>query len=219
MAYPPHALCQFGGKLDLHAAGDRGEIWSCGVRLKSAAGGFLDDPETFIDVQVPRIKAWFVANTSTMRTDASLEYVKINNIGADGHYTGGTTTERHFTPVFGAGHSATYPSYLTVAWSWTTGISRGLAHAGRVFPPNGFVYSGGSAITSGDRNEHAAAARALILACNGTLPETEGAVPVVVSGLRGGAIHDITGVRVGDVVDVQRKRRNASAETYAALAI
>jgi hypothetical protein len=164
---------------------------------------------------VPRLKTWFAAASSLIRNDATLVTIKINNILPNGHYQDGTTHMRTFTPIPGANTTGTMPAFLSVAWSWSTALQRGLASKGRNYLPNTFSMAAGSSISTASRTTHVTAAKAFLVAMSGTLPESEGAVVAIVSGVRGGAVNQITGVRIGDLVDVQERRRNATAETYA----
>jgi hypothetical protein len=217
--FPPHAYVQLSGKLDLHIAGDKADIWSSGMRILGNTGagspGFLANEETYLDYAVPRLKAWFVLAASLIRSDATLDTIKINNILPNGHYQDGTTHLRTFTPVAGAVSGSGLPTFTSVAWSWSTAQQRGLASKGRNYLPNTYVWLAGSGITTVSRTAHVAAAKAFLTAMSGTLPESEGAVVAVVSGVRAGASNLITGVRVGDLIDVQERRRNATPESYA----
>lgn len=219
--YPPHALLQLGGHLDFDGPADKREIWSCGLRMfgnDSDTPHFVDDPENVLDEIMPDLKTWWEDRLNFCRSDASLEYLKLNNINAGGLYNEGITHERHFTAIPGGGDAFIMPAFLSLSWSFTTGISRGLAHRGRVYFPNVFNWEGGSSVTDASRDAHATAAFNFLGAAQGNLPETEGTTPAVVSGVRGGAGHPITGVAVGNIIDVQRRRKNAGAETYKVLA-
>jgi hypothetical protein len=209
---------QLSGKIDLRTAGDQADIWSSGMRILGNTGagtpGFLANEEAYLDYAVPRLKAWFVAAASLIRADAHLDTIKINNILPNGHYQDPVTHERTFTPVAGAASTNADPAFCSVAWSWGTALSRGLAAKGRNYLPNSFIWESGSSITTTSRAAHLNAAKSFLIAMSGTLPESEGAVVAVVSGVRTGAANQITSCRVGDLIDVQERRRNATAESY-----
>jgi hypothetical protein len=216
--FPPHAYVQMSGTIDLRTTGDQADIWSSGMRILGNTGaggsGFLANEETYLDYAVPRLKAWFVNALSLIRSDAKLDTIKINNILPNGHYQDGVTHQRTFAPVAGAASTNADPAFCSVAWSWKTAVNRGLAAKGRNYLPNSFAWAAGSSITTASRAAHLVAAQTFLIAMSGTLPESEGAVVAIVSGVRTGAVNQINGIRVGDLLDVQERRRNATAESY-----
>lgn len=217
MAFTPHTLVTFGGTLVETTSFD--EIWECGVRgFNMPAANIPVDPsqlQNLVDDIATRttgnLADWFVAASSFMGGDARMTFVKAVNVGADGKYT--SAPARHeFTPAIAGGSAQTMPSFCSVALSWTTGIRFGKARMGRIYPPNFGVPSANGAIIQGT------AQSALVdsgIGLIGTLSSAGAEFefqPQVVS--KSGPHHKITGVRVGNVVDVQRRRRNAVRETY-----
>jgi hypothetical protein len=214
MSWPQHWLLVFGGKLNASGAG--GEIWQCGIRgVPGVAAAYGQEDATLANIQ-PAMAAWFSSSANLMRSDADLRFLKLNQIGPDGKYTDSVTHQVDFGPVNG-GAASDVPFILTAAISWVTDAARGLAHTGRIYPPvalpsGASMQIAGSVldqlVTSG-KNLLAAAA-----AASSTSPATsfQGIAGRVVSSQ--GAIRAITGVRVGSVIDVQRRRKDALVESY-----
>lgn len=216
MSYRPHTLVAFGGTLPETDDTTQNEIWECTVRGYSPGGSQLplSDPNGYMEQMAPALSAWFSNASHNMANTARLTYVKVNNINANGEYSDPGATNRHdFTPVAGGGvHSM--PSYLTLAFSWTTAFLRGPAHAGRIFPPN-FVGNFAGAAVSQTTVDAAVAAATSLLDCLRQHDGDLGFIPIVASKI-GAATHEIQGVRVGNIIDRQSRRRNAVAETYTA---
>lgn len=215
MTYPPHALVALGGTLPGDQASD--EIFQFGVRIyDDGGGGFIASPETWLNDHAPAIDAWWKTSASLCRADATLKFIKCNNIAGNGRYNEKVTHVREFNDPGGATVSSNYMvSFVCVAWSWTTSAQRGLAHTGRVYPPNTWSVGGTSPDVIGNAAAHVTAAKGLLTAISGGGSGAPGR-PCVVSGIGAGLVRPITGVRVGDVIDVQRRRKNDAQEHYTA---
>jgi hypothetical protein len=221
--YPQHWLFVFGGTYS--GASETGEIWQCGIRCQPAAGSahtFGDEDAVLTALATP-FNAWYILAAHSMRPDAKLAFLKLNEIAPDGTYADTTTTHQYdyATPAPGQG-AASLPSILTLCWSWTTARQRGIASKGRIYPPTAIaVTSGAARVTSTVQNTNLTAAKAMLDVMSRPNGVDFEIAPCVVSkgthnGTGTGASEDITGVRIGDVVDVQRRRKNALVETYVA---
>lgn len=218
--YVPHTRVTFGGANQQIP----GEIWSCNVNVQRPAPDFgpLLDHEAYLNAIQAALTAWFVSSTNKISNVATLAYVKANAIGTDGKYSDPTVTHQHnytSTIVGGSAPSAMW-GLLSFATSWTTARMRGVGSHGRVYLPNYTLppaANGGVTIDVTAQSLLLTAGKGLltVLASSGaTLCE-----PIVASkgGKSGGGINSkITGVRIGNVVDVQRRRKNALLETYVA---
>lgn len=97
---------------------------------------------------------------------------------------------------------------------------RGIASNGRIYPPISLTVTAGSPrVGASMQNSARDAGKALLSAINQPTGGTFAIAPCVVSrgangGLGAGALELITSVRVGNVVDVQRRRKNALKESY-----
>lgn len=150
--YTPHTLVAFGGSLIGVTGKDQ---WQCGIR-----GGSFNNPnqafgnsEAFLANLHADLATWFGSNAAKMHPNATLEWLKINDIGANGKYVELVTHRFDYSPIVTANIStaAAAPAYMSVAYTWETGVARGLAHRGRIFPPNGgIVMQKGSEISQAD---------------------------------------------------------------------
>jgi hypothetical protein len=148
-----------------------------------------------------------------MYSGATLKWLKCNNIGADGKYSDDTTHVYDYpspTPGYVASQKA--PSFCSVAMAWTTDRVRPPGAWGRIYPPNPSYAPTGSFIQASDRALVVTAAKALLSVlrnCGGDIS----LIPVIASKVNA-TNTEITGVRVSDVYDVQRRRKNAALVTY-----
>lgn len=203
MAYQQHLLVAFGGTLP------NGEIWQCGVRGLPQASASYGDRQDIADRIAPNLETWFSTAGNLMSNLASLTFVKVNEIGPDGKYVGNPVTVD--TAVTPGGRTPAMPDILTVAFSWTTAAKRGLAHTGRVYPPVAIDQTQFMLMTNTTRDSYLPSASNLLdaIADNAS---SFGVAPYVVSSQ--GPMHAVNGYRIGSVIDVQRRRKNALVETY-----
>jgi hypothetical protein len=148
MAFTPHTLVAFGGKLTNNTSPDQ---WQCGVRLAildpdgiSWRAG-LSDPQVYLNALHAPLLTWFQralvttagSEFATLRADAYLDWVKVNNIDALGRYADPTTTHRwDYNGTSGGGGSVNIiPPFVTAAVSLTTALARGRGHRGRIYLP------------------------------------------------------------------------------------
>lgn len=219
MPFTPHTLFEFGGKLH-EGSSHTDEIWTCGVRCRSfntkgplAAADLASVLANMVnggsgDGSQAGLKAWFGGAAAHMGSNATLEWAKLNNIGADGKYSEPTTTELDFAPVSGAG-SPQGPSFCTVAYTWETGLQRGRAHRGRIYPPNYCYAPVGATISAADRDQAAQEGVYLLEIINDAHnTAADDRAEAIVASRIDGATHVITGVSCDDVYDVQRRRKN-----------
>jgi hypothetical protein len=211
--YGPHCRVSFGGPL-----GTEGEIWNCNVSVAQTTSGpftpaFVSDLEGYLDLIKPKLSAWWSAVGSANASDAKLAYVKANNIDPDGSYHDkGITHQRDYNPAVAGGQSRNFPQILSVALSWkTNAVTRGPGANGRIYPPNGLGSSSSMRISAGNQATYVAAGIALLTALT-KIDAPPLIVPCIAS--TKGQSYAITKVRVGDVLDVQRRRKNQLAETY-----
>jgi len=218
----PHILAQWGGTLP------GGEVWSNSVRLVTDQKGDA--------VQMPplsTIKAWldgpakdavakFHAEPGTgIHAAAKLTFMKLNPIGQDGHYLEPTTLEYAFAPPVNGGSSAVlHPNQCTLVVSTRTALERGHAHAGRFYLPlcAKSLETQSGAISPGEAMLVATAAATFLSELHDQpgpdLLGPEDFHVAVMSSVGQGFTNRITHVRVGCVIDTQRRRRNDLSENY-----
>lgn len=217
MPYQPHTYITCGGG-NIEVA-DNDEIWQVGIRGFNQGGGPVGQGQLQALAQHVAVgddgntglAQWFHAANSYNGNEAFLRWVKVANIGANGDYTGEPAIYQFGTPIAGtAGGQA--PSFCSVALSWTTGKSFGRARSGRIYPPNWATpRSYGAAITAAAQTNLVQSALQFLSSVDVSGDQYD-FNPSVVS--RSGVSNPITGVRVGNLYDVQRRRKNAVAETY-----
>lgn len=226
MAYAPgpfsheHGYLQWGGTLP------GGEIWSCGLRmaaLGSIIGGTFPlnggDIETYLDKYVIDIKAFHQRATTAIGPRALLNFVKLNKIGLDGHYVDSDTHVRFFANVAGGGvTSNVHPNQVALAVSLTTDVDRGPASKGRIYLPlPALLVETDGLISIANITPIVASWRTFLEALSDAPGLDNGETPeVVVMSRKAGApaARTVTGVRIGRVLDTQRRRRNALKENY-----
>lgn len=214
MAYP-HAIYKltWGGSIFQGK-----DIWSNGIHLGLAVD--VDVPEfdaesvTFL-ATVADLLADYISNGAlTISSAVSLEWVKLARIGTDGLYTEDPLLFDFNTPVTGTLSSNQVPQQSVVV-SLRTNERRGLAKSGRIYlPVSGLAGADGTMNLQTVQGIADASAELFsdINALNITSAGT--AAVVVASNVREGATNTVYEVRVGNVIDTQRSRRNAFVETY-----
>lgn len=219
MVYQPHALLRFGGRwYDT-------EQWSCGLRL------ITDDNDTtvaaweeacvdLVEDLAPMVAAWIGRSDSTVSTKAKLDKVSCNSIGPNGLYSDPGNPHDFFyasgSAPTGTSPTNTWPQ-LAVCVSLRTAVTRGYATHGRVYTPASCTAGTTGRIPTVQRDAIANSFRDLIEDIN-----TEDRL-MIGGNIRVGVVSDmgdpgaariVTNVMCGDVIDTQRRRRNALVESY-----
>ena len=140
-------------------------------------------------------------------------------IGPDGRYPDGEDSIiAPYTPTLAGGDATPnkYPLQIACAVSLTTDAARGRASMGRMyFPPPSADMTSGGGVVWGDQTTRANQIKSAINATNGFLA---GQVSVF-SKVGTGASRPVTGVRIGNRPDVQRRRARQLPETYYAVTL
>lgn len=213
MAYPLHCLVAMGGHFTVPGGT---EVWESTIRVTpTGSPGHMPDPGSYMLEIAAAIGSWFQHADTAAATTTFLDYLKVNNIDADGHYHDGFTNIFNY-PQPTAGTGVEKLSIIEcVAMSWGTEVTRGKAARGRMYFPNrAVVPDTPGLITVSAAGAHFVWVRAwALLEILRNVAGTQQAVPVVVS-RSAGIMRIIESVRVGRVVDVQRRRKNAVPELY-----
>lgn len=210
VVYTPHTLIEFGGSI---VSANGNDIWACGLRVvDNNALGPLPDPATYMESIASGLSSWFSASTHHIGPAATLLYLKVNNIGADGKYADKANTNRHdFASVAGGASSTGTPAFIGLVGTWETANARGLAHRGRMYLPNYALSCSGNEVSTTLRDSVRSDYVSLYaVLCTHFDTGANEAIGIVASG-KNGAFNQITGVSVDTVVDVQRRRKNATA--------
>lgn len=208
--YQPHTLIEFGGTI---TGVSQNDIWTCGLRIVGFNElGPLVDPASYMNAIQANLSSWWASTTRVPRmpSTATLDWLKVNNIGADGKYSDKTNTNRHdYTPVPGGG-TATMPGFCAVVGTWETANRRGLAHRGRMYLPlTTAALQSGSEMSNSTRDQcvsvYASLYSTLVTHFNTGANRAQG----IIASSKNAAWNQITGVSCDSVIDVQRRRKNA----------
>lgn len=239
-----HTLVAFGGKL---GTGSSVDGWQCGIRIMQGRLGVdygpegtnaaLTNPALYLSRIFAGLASWFATPLSTtvgsefmaLRSDATLEWVKVNNITAGevgkgnpgGKYADKSTTNVHtYTPVTGAS-AATVPGFVTAAVSLTTDKQRGPGHRGRIYLPLAIVSVGTGRLTTQNQTQCIKTVKALLDVLNNAQDQasngTDLPVDPVIASRVNGTLNPIRGIACGDVYDVQRRRKEQLVENYTSI--
>lgn len=195
------------------------EIWSTGFFM-----GWEDkDADAITDTGVSDIsnawQAFFTNATSEISNKYTYNMCKVQMMGVDGKAL--PDTAKYYSPVSpvqGAAAVQALPPQIALVATMANSLPRGLATKGRMFLPgvNASVDSTGHVPTftttsiatnlqtffGAIMNDADTPGRAVLASLGNSLQ------------LRPGAIRNVTQVRVGNVYDTQRRRRNALMEAY-----
>jgi hypothetical protein len=217
VAFQRHWLFTFGGSL---AGRDE---WTCGIRM-SIDDGFLPKPEAVaedaaLESFATPLRNWFGSTALRLSSQASLTFAKLNEIRPDGRYADQTTTHRlDFTePTYGSlGRSV--PLDMAAAVTWITSAARGQASKGRIYLPCPGWDLTSAGTFSTENVQGALNSTGTFLAALQPSAATGGLRPAVISpgtvSSSEGAGRFIRGMRIGDVPDRQRRRREGTPEVY-----
>jgi len=220
--YPRHWLFVMGGNLTGSAPN---EIWECTIRGVPAAGSThtYGDEDAVLAAIAPAMDDWYSDGEHHLSQYSSLAYLKLNEIAPDGTYADPGASHRYdyAVPVAGTDNAAT-PTFVSACLSWRTARARGIASHGRIYPVWGIAMSQTDRLTETQQTNFLNAGFDLLNAVSEPSTGDFEFAPCVVSkgannGAGAGRVEAITRVLVGDVYDVQRRRKNALPETYASM--
>jgi hypothetical protein len=222
MPYPPHVLLAWGGSL--HGV----EQWTSTVRMvpNAAAGPVTDDQlEAFLPDLETDLTIHY--NQPFFHTGLRVEWCKANNIGPTGAYASPDVSHTRFFAAAVPGTAADpLPAQISCVATLLTAADRGLANKGRIYfgglsASKFSVEPATGQISVLQRDAFANHCKVLMNNLNNS-PGLDAApgldVHVVSKGvvLREGVARKVTAVKVGRVLDTQRRRRENLPEDYSA---
>lgn len=194
-----------------------GEVWACGLRTDVPTPD--QGAQTVVDSCYDAWATLVGSATALFSTGVSLERVQLRRIGTDGKTTSLFEAANKQTAV-GIG-TVKLPPQCAVVLSLMT-AKAGRSGKGRIYlpllgtniGPDGRIASGGTGGVAGP------GAR-LLTDINSALAANQSGIPrvAVQSQAAGGGSSEVLAVRVGDVVDTQRRRRDALVENYVTVAV
>lgn len=215
-----------------------GDTWSIGLRMRKADGA--GEPDTWdlqglVNAAAAPTQTMHQSQDLSHPSNVSLLRIKAAAVDASGHYPAGVDAAEYVYPaaVVGVVKSANSSGQAfvipqsTIAVTLTTDTQRGYASKGRIFlPPCVLPIDTAGRLSVADATALGTAIKTWINALN-ALPQA-GLVTVESKGRgvksvdangkvtwtypTGGASRPVTGVRVGRVVDTQRRRRRSLTE-------
>lgn len=205
----------FGGTL----AGDN-EIWSCNFHLVQRGGirpvleWWSDSTDKIADLG-DLLEGYVSSPETLVPNGVALKWVKMALIGTNGEYL----TEAVDMPLNAYGSITN--SYLPQASIVNSLVSSKWKDPGRYnrfyLPTASLSGSGQYQLSSGETNAYVGRLKTFIEAVNTTMSDliaVEYTLVGVVSGTREGSDLPVSDVRIGRVVDTQRRRRNSLSEAY-----
>lgn len=229
MAYVPHLLITFGGNLGTT------ESWSCGVRLTSlgyqtsSPAGRQAHARAILPKLVTAIGTPFQGRSFWPGT-ALLQRIKCNpivEVGGKVRYEDpNETNELVANTAWQSGQGSAAPFQCAHVASLRTAARRGIAHVGRIYiPAAGVAILPTGHIDGQVRDDVGTAVGRLVRQLNEAATQADGIttqVSVVSRGVGGakgnpdpGPWKPVTHIRVGSVIDTQRRRREGIPELYA----
>lgn len=206
-----HAYLQWGGKLPGN------ETWSCGMRLRAMNPAVLVDLPGMLTAAKTAVQAFHASSSGGIQINsrALLSFVKLNAIDTEGHYIYPTTNEAIVADVPGGYVDATtiHPNQVALAVTLTTAVSRGPANKGRFYVPLPSYQIAADGMIGAT---YATNAETGVMTLVNAINAINASFKVAIFSRKQGApaVNDVTGAKVGRVLDTQRRRRRKIAENY-----
>ncbi len=195
------------------------EEWSTGFFVGAESAGASNPTQQFADAIKSAWQTFFTSATTGVSNTVTSNQVKLSQLGTDGKtIPEDTIFSTWATPINGTLTTTLFPPQITLAATLASSLPRGLGAKGRMYLP-GICHpliSGGIISTTNQTNigtnlatffnavnTAAPVGSRVILASEGHKKTNTGALN-----------KNVTSVKVGNVYDTQRRRRNGIRETY-----
>lgn len=199
-----------------------GEEWSTGFFMGNTSGGDVGQAPTTADCQAIAT-AWntlFTTGANGFSNYFNTLGVKISLVSTAGTSDPSNTAYYYYpSSIYGGGSGAPYPPQIALVATLATAKVRGYGSKGRMYLPGiKFAVDGTGHISGSETTTLKTALVTFLNACNANI--TQDYEVVVNSALSAGIpghpalMEPVTSVRVGNVFDTQRRRRNALQESY-----
>lgn len=201
------------------------EQWSTGFWMGAAGADATVPTAAFMDIVATEWKKFFIASTSGINLNYQTTSYRGALHGTDGKGIPGAVVNKYEgTPYGGGGTGSAIPPQNSLVATLTSAVPRGLGSKGRMYLPGiSLSISADGRIPSPGPLNIATNLKTFFAALNATV-EQPGVVVNASPGskpplLGPGVIRPITGVRVGNVYDTQRRRRNQLVEVYSSVVV
>ncbi len=202
------------------------EQWSTGFYMGYTAGDANLPQQSVVDAIGPLWQTFFLAASSKIHNQWQTTEVKIVQLAVNG--TTVPDSQVYYTypaPISGGGGAgvSVFPPQIALVATLVGPQARGLASKGRMFLPGvTAAVNANGRISDADRGTICTNVRTFLRGVTDIPGEDN--VPMLASQGRGllsvGAInHEVISVRVGNVYDTQRRRRNALTEAYSTVVL
>ena len=227
MAYAEHTLVTFGGQLGAGGAATTLDRWQCGVRcannVNGSPVGAVSAPDVYIGLVGAALKTVLTNGSGTLAklaSDCSVDFIKVAQIGANGKYLPGSGSPYLYTTglPFTGGTGRVGPPMSALKATFTTPLKRGRGHIGGIYLPFiGYAGWNTSTISAAAQTDYTNWAKAILTAIAQGQPNLPSNVQPCIASKLDGSLHQINGVKMGNVIDVQRRRKEQVVETYGTL--
>lgn len=196
------------------------EVWQCGVHFAPQPGMAGVGPSfggfSMSDV-ADAIKAFHTNSEVYIASDVRLEWVKAAHLKTDGEYASEPRVQAVTPQVFGGSSFAPQVLQASICVTLDSETTLGRAKTGRFYLPCPAVPRTLGTASIGDTNATNVAlhAKTMLNAVKGEISQVEQAYYLAVMSKVGtGITKPVLSIKVGNVIDTQRRRRNAVTERY-----
>ena len=222
MPYPAaHMLLSWNGLFTLGAGQPVIDQFNGSLRFMGP-GVDASDTQEKCNAMSAALQDWWKTYQNFIPGIAKLATIKWNKIGTDGHYVSKTRTQMDQLLTLAEGPQVSrYPLQVNLVATYLTANERGIGSRGRTFFPTTIPISSSNQMraSGSDCTQMASAVAGLIVNLNAVASSGNGQLQACVgSDQRGGALAPILSVRVGNRLDIQRRRDNALEESYSTIA-
>jgi hypothetical protein len=213
MAVGPFIRISWGGSFD----GEE-EIWSNNLNFSELGSQDPDAADVLsrVNTEVSAAIQAFHTNVDVgISNRCRLEWIKYAIIGSDFKYIGDAAVYDFPTPING-GSTGSIETQRSLAVSFKTAVTRGPSSNGRFYIPAYRLGVGTNGrVTTTDQEDLLAAAITFVDDLNFAVHGAGYPAHLsVVSQVNGGSFSWVEKVRIGDVIDSQRRRKNKMKEIY-----
>jgi hypothetical protein len=203
------------------------EIWNTGFWLGTDTTAAGPPTQAEADAIKTAWNTFFVNGTSKIYSSYKCDGIKVAWVMEDGTSDASYTKYSYYTTAISGTSTDTLmmPPQISLAATLTSAKARGFGSKGRMYLPgvNAPILSTGK-ITTGTVAAIAGNLKTFFDAVNASASVPHNVILNATASTKAGSTHDaeiweVTGVKVGDVYDTQRRRRNQLAESYSAVAL
>lgn len=208
-------------RVTIHGTNFNGaEEWTTGFYAGLTSGDALAPTQEYADGVAANWQTFWTNVTSKVSSVWKTDYIKVSTLGQDGKTIADSAVYSYYSnPIAGGGQSDSFPPQVALVATLRSQNQRGLAAKGRMYLPgiNGVLGADGH-IPSSIVNDIATNFSTFLTACN-SIQNQPGVVILASQGRKAPLVGPpvnaaVTDIRIGNVYDTQRRRRNQLVEAY-----